>query len=64
VQGNKDPIIIGTVKSMLTHSILAKSDIKTPEQLKGKRIGVSRIAATRTILLSKHCVITDWIAVT
>lgn len=45
VQGNKDPVIIGSVKSMLTHSILAKPEIKTPEQLKGKRIGVSRIGS-------------------
>ena len=45
VQGNKDPVFIAGVKSMLTHSILAKPDIKRPEQLKGKRIGVSRIAS-------------------
>ena len=45
VQGNKDPVIIGSVKSMLTHSIVAKPDIKRPEQLKGKRIGVSRIGS-------------------
>jgi NitT/TauT family transport system substrate-binding protein len=45
VQGNKDPVIIGGIKSLLTHSIIAKPDIKTPEQLKGKRIGVSRIGS-------------------
>jgi NitT/TauT family transport system substrate-binding protein len=45
VQGNKDPVIIGGIKSLLTHSIVAKSDIKRPEQLKGKRIGVSRIGS-------------------
>ena len=45
VQGNKDPVIIGSVKSMLTHSIIAKPDIKRPEQLRGKRIGVSRIGS-------------------
>jgi NitT/TauT family transport system substrate-binding protein len=45
VQGNKDPAFIGGVKSMLTHSILAKPDIKRSEQLKGKRIGVSRIGS-------------------
>jgi NitT/TauT family transport system substrate-binding protein len=45
VQGNKDPVFIGGVKSMLTHSILAKPDLKRPEQLKGKRIGVSRIGS-------------------
>lgn len=45
VQGNKEPVVIGGIKSLLTHSILAKTDIKTPEQLKGKRIGVSRIGS-------------------
>ncbi|HEX9786750.1 MAG TPA: ABC transporter substrate-binding protein, partial [Candidatus Binatia bacterium] len=45
VQGNKDPVIIGGIKSLLTHSIIAKPDIKRPEQLKGKRIGVSRIGS-------------------
>jgi NitT/TauT family transport system substrate-binding protein len=45
VQGNKDPAFIGGIKSMLTHSIIAKPDIKRPEQLKGKRIGVSRIGS-------------------
>jgi ABC-type nitrate/sulfonate/bicarbonate transport system substrate-binding protein len=45
VQGNKDPVIIGGIKSLLTHSIVAKPDIKRPEQLKGKRIGVSRIGS-------------------
>jgi NitT/TauT family transport system substrate-binding protein len=45
VQGNKDPVFIAGVKSMLTHSVIAKPDIKRPEQLKGKRIGVSRIGS-------------------
>ena len=45
VQGNKDPVIIGGIKSLLTHSIIAKPEIKNPEQLKGKRIGVSRIGS-------------------
>jgi NitT/TauT family transport system substrate-binding protein len=45
VQGNKDPVFIGGIKSLLTHSILAKTDIKRPEQLKGKRIGVSRLGS-------------------
>jgi NitT/TauT family transport system substrate-binding protein len=45
VQGNKDPVFVGGVKSALTHSIIAKPDITRPEQLKGKRIGVSRIGS-------------------
>jgi NitT/TauT family transport system substrate-binding protein len=45
VLGNRDPVFIGGIKSALTHSIIAKPDIKRPEQLKGKRIGVSRIGS-------------------
>jgi len=45
VQGNKDPVFIGGIKSLLTHSLIAKPDIARPEQLKGKRIGVSRIGS-------------------
>jgi len=45
VQGNKDPAFVGGIKSLLTHSLIAKPDIKRPEQLKGKRIGVSRIGS-------------------
>jgi NitT/TauT family transport system substrate-binding protein len=45
VQGNKDPVFVGGIKSLLTHSFVAKPDIKRPEQLKGKRIGVSRIGS-------------------
>jgi len=45
VQGNTDPVFIGGIKSALTHSIIATPDIKRPEQLKGKRIGVSRIGS-------------------
>jgi NitT/TauT family transport system substrate-binding protein len=45
VQGNREPVIIGGIKSLLTHSIIAKPEIKNPQQLKGKRIGVSRIGS-------------------
>jgi len=45
VQGNRDIVFIGGVKNMLTHSIVAKSDIQNPENLRGKRIGVSRIGS-------------------
>jgi len=45
VQGNRDLVFIGGIKSLLTHSIIAKPDIKRPEQLRGKRIGVSRIGS-------------------
>jgi NitT/TauT family transport system substrate-binding protein len=45
VQGNRDVVFIGSIKNILTHSIIARPDIKRPENLKGKRIGVSRIGS-------------------
>jgi NitT/TauT family transport system substrate-binding protein len=44
-QGNRDVAFIGSIKNILTHSIVAKPDIKRPENLKGKKIGVSRIGS-------------------
>ena len=49
---------------MLTHSIIAKPDIKTPEQLKGNASRSRASAAIRIILLSKLCVIMVWTAAT
>ena len=45
VQGNKEVVFIGGIKNVLTHSFLAKPEIKKAENLKGKRIGVSRIGS-------------------
>lgn len=45
VQGQKEVVFIGGIKNILTHSFLAKPEIKKPENLKGKRIGVSRIGS-------------------
>jgi NitT/TauT family transport system substrate-binding protein len=45
VQGNRDVVFIGGIKNILTHSIVAKPEIKRPENLKGKKIGVSRIGS-------------------
>lgn len=45
VQGNKDPVFIGGIKSILTHSVVGKPEIKRPEDLRGKRIGVSRLGS-------------------
>jgi NitT/TauT family transport system substrate-binding protein len=42
VQGFTDLVFIGGIKNFLTHSILGKSDIKRPEDLKGKKVGVGR----------------------
>jgi NitT/TauT family transport system substrate-binding protein len=43
VQGNQDLAFIAGVKNVMTQSILAGGNIKSAEQLRGKRIGVSRI---------------------
>lgn len=45
VQGANDLLFIGGVKNFLTHSIVAKPEIKTPEDLKGKKIGVERFGS-------------------
>lgn len=45
VQGSRDLVFVGAIKNILTHSILAKPDIKKPDALKGKKIGVTRIGS-------------------
>src|SRR5258706_6443351 len=42
IAGNTDFVFIGSLKNVLTHSVMGKPDIKRPEDLKGKRIGVGR----------------------
>src|SRR5437762_6255052 len=44
-QGSTDLVFIASAKNTLTHSILAKPEIKTPEDLKGKKLGVSRLGS-------------------
>jgi len=45
IQGATDLVFVGSAKNTLTHSILAKPDIKKPEDLKGKKLGVSRLGS-------------------
>ena len=45
VQGGREIVFIGGIKNILTHSVLAKPEIKKPENLRGKKIGVSRIGS-------------------
>ena len=46
VAGNHDLVFIGGIKNHLTQSILAKPEIKRLEDLREKKIGVTRIGAT------------------
>jgi len=43
VRGSTDVAFIGGVKNTMTQTLVASGNIKKPEDLKGKRIGVSRI---------------------
>ena len=43
--GATDVVFIGSIKNIMTQSILAKPDITRLEQLRGKRIGVTRIGS-------------------
>jgi ABC-type nitrate/sulfonate/bicarbonate transport system substrate-binding protein len=45
VNGASDVVFIGSIKNTMTQSILAKPDITKLEQLKGKRVGVTRIGS-------------------
>ncbi|MBI2367746.1 MAG: ABC transporter substrate-binding protein [Deltaproteobacteria bacterium] len=46
VQGNSELVFIAGIKNYLTQSILAKPEIKRLEDLRGKKVGVTRIGAT------------------
>ena len=43
VRGSTDVVFIGGVKNVMTQTLVAGGNIKRPEDLRGKRIGVSRI---------------------
>jgi ABC-type nitrate/sulfonate/bicarbonate transport system substrate-binding protein len=45
VQGSTDFVFIAGVKNVLTHSILSRPEIKSPQDLKGKKIGINRIGS-------------------
>ena len=45
IQGATDLVFIGSFKNFLTHSIMAGPEIKRPEDLKGKKIGVTRLGS-------------------
>jgi NitT/TauT family transport system substrate-binding protein len=46
IQGNAELVFIAGIKNYLTQSILAKPEIKRLEDLRGKKVGVTRIGST------------------
>ena len=45
VQGVHDLVFIGGIKNTMTHNILGKPEIKRPEDLKGRKVGVGRFGS-------------------
>jgi ABC-type nitrate/sulfonate/bicarbonate transport system substrate-binding protein len=45
VQGVNDLVFIGGIKNTMTHNILGKPEIKRPEDLKGRKVGVGRFGS-------------------
>jgi NitT/TauT family transport system substrate-binding protein len=45
VQGSTDVVFVGGVKNTMTQTLVAGGSIKKPEDVKGKKIGVSRIGS-------------------
>jgi NitT/TauT family transport system substrate-binding protein len=43
IRGSTDVVFIGGIKNIMTQTLVAGGNIKKPEDLKGKKIGVSRI---------------------
>jgi len=59
VQGFTDLVFIAGMKNILTHSVLGKPDMKRPEDLKGKKVGLPEYQLTanvwaRAILQDDH----------
>ncbi len=45
VQGANDFVFVAGFKNVLTHSIVGRSEIKKPADLKGKKVGINRIGS-------------------
>ena len=45
VRGSTEVVFIGSVKNVMTQTLIAAGNLKRPEDLKGKKIGVSRIGS-------------------
>src|SRR5690242_3536525 len=44
-QGANDLVFIGSAKNTLTHSLLGKPEIKRPEELRGRKLGLTRLGS-------------------
>ena len=60
LSGNTDFVFIGSVKNVLTHSIMGKPDIKSPEDLKVRKSASAASAVTRTTLRNTQCARRAW----
>jgi len=45
VQGANDFVFVAGFKNVLTHSIVARPDIKSPADLRGKKVGINRVGS-------------------
>jgi ABC-type nitrate/sulfonate/bicarbonate transport system substrate-binding protein len=45
VRGSTEPVFVGGIKNTMTNSLLAGGNIKRPEDIRGKKIGVSRLGS-------------------
>jgi len=45
IQGATDLVFVASAKNTLTHSILGRPEIKRPEDLKGKKLGLTRLGS-------------------
>ena len=45
IRGSTDVVFVGGVKNVMTQTLIAGGNIKKPEDVKGKKIGVSRIGS-------------------
>src|SRR5262249_57823197 len=46
LQGNKDTVVISRLQNVMAYTLGAKSEIQKPDDIKGKKLAVSRFGST------------------